>query len=148
MNLQPLGDRLIVEVLEEEETTVSGIVLPDTAKEKPQRGRVLAVGPGSRNDKGEVVPMDVKEGDEVIFSKYGGTEIRVGTDEVLILRESDVLAKVVGTKSTKKKNKEMAGPSAWPRRAATRDEWHGSQGAEGERGCAPLAGAGRGYPSR
>ena len=98
MNLQPLGDRLIVEVLEEEEQTVSGIVLPDTAKEKPQRGRVLAVGPGGRNDKGEVVPMDVAEGDEVIFSKYGGTEIKVELDEVLILRESDVLAKVVGTR--------------------------------------------------
>src|SRR6266487_2479545 len=98
MDLQPLGDRLIVEVLEEEETTVSGIVLPDTAKEKPQRGRVLAVGPGSRNDKGELVPLDVAEGDEVIFSKYGGTEVKVGTDDVLILRESDVLAKVVGTR--------------------------------------------------
>jgi chaperonin GroES len=98
MNLQPLGDRLIVEVLEEEEQTVSGIVLPDTAKEKPQRGRVLAVGPGSRNDKGELVPMDVADGDEVIFSKYGGTEIKVEMDEVLILRESDVLAKVVGTR--------------------------------------------------
>ena len=96
MDLQPLGDRLIVEVLEEEETTVSGIVLPDTAKEKPQRGRVLAVGPGSRNDAGEVVPLDVAEGDEVIFSKYGGTEVKVGVDDVLILRESDVLAKVVG----------------------------------------------------
>ncbi|MDX6513336.1 MAG: chaperonin GroES [Gaiellaceae bacterium] len=96
MNLQPLGDRLIVEVLEEEEITVSGIVLPDTAKEKPQRGRVLAVGPGSRNDKGDVIPMDVAEDDEVIFSKYGGTEVKLGTDEVLILRESDVLAKVVG----------------------------------------------------
>ena len=98
MNLQPLGDRLIVEVLEEEEQTVSGIVLPDTAKEKPQRGRVLAVGPGSRNDKGELVPLDLAEGDEVIFSKYGGTEIKVEMDEVLILRESDVLAKVVGTR--------------------------------------------------
>ena len=98
MNLQPLGDRLIVEVLEEEEQTISGIVLPDTAKEKPQRGRVLAVGPGSRNDKGDIVPMDLAEGDEVIFSKYGGTEIKVEMDEVLILRESDVLAKVVGTR--------------------------------------------------
>jgi chaperonin GroES len=97
MNLQPLGDRLIVEVLEEEETTVSGIVLPDTAKEKPQRGKVLAVGPGPRNDEsGEHIPMDVEEGDEIIFSKYGGTEIKLGADDVLILRESDVLAKVVG----------------------------------------------------
>src|SRR5262249_25728836 len=89
MNLQPLGDRLIVEVIEEEETTVSGIVLPDTAKEKPQRGRVLAVGPGPRDEDGEYIKMDVEEGDEVIFSKYGGTEIKVGTEDVLILRESD-----------------------------------------------------------
>ena len=105
MNLQPLGDRLIVEVLEEEEATFSGIVLPDTAKEKPQRGRVLAVGPGSRNDKGELVPMEVAVGDEIIYSKYGGTDIKVGPDEVLILRESDVLAKVVG-------DRELAGASA------------------------------------
>ena len=112
MDLQPLGDRLIVEVLEEEETTTSGIVLPDTAKEKPQRGKVLAVGPGSRNDSGELVPMDVAEGDEIIFSKYGGTEIKLGTDEVLILRESDVLAKVASTGSKKSKKKELAGASA------------------------------------
>ena len=112
MNLQPLGDRLIVEVLEEEETTVSGIVLPDTAKEKPQRGRVRAVRPGSRNDKGELVPMEVAVGDEVIFSKYGGTEIKVGADDVLILRESDVLARVVGTKRKTTKKKELAGSTA------------------------------------
>ena len=105
MDLQPLGDRLIVEVLEEEEMTVSGIVLPDTAKEKPQRGRVLAVGPGGRNDKGEIIPMDVVEGDEIIFSKYGGTEVKVGVDEYLILRESDVLAKVAG-------DRELAGAKA------------------------------------
>jgi chaperonin GroES len=98
MNLKPLGDRLIVEVLDEEETTVSGIVLPDTAKEKPQRGRVLAVGPGARDDKGKYVAMDLEEGDEIVFSKYGGTEIKLGTDEYLILRESDVLAKVVGAR--------------------------------------------------
>ncbi len=96
MDLQPLGDRLIVEILEEEETTVSGIVLPDTAKEKPQRGRVLAVGPGARDEDGEYIKMDVEVDDEIIFSKYGGTEIKVGSDDVLILRESDVLAKVVG----------------------------------------------------
>ena len=99
MNLKPLGDRLIVEVLEEEETTVSGIVLPDTAKEKPQRGRVLAVGPGARDEDGEHVPIDLEEGDEIIFSKYGGTEIKLGVEEVLILRESDVLAKVVGDRA-------------------------------------------------
>jgi chaperonin GroES len=112
MNLQPLGDRLIVETLEEEETTSSGIVLPDTAKEKPQRGRVLAVGPGARNDRGEIVPMEVAEGDEIIFSQYGGTEIKLGADEVLILRESDVLAKVPGKGAKTSKKKELAGASA------------------------------------
>jgi chaperonin GroES len=113
MNLQPLGDRLIVEVLEEEETTGSGIVLPDTAREKPQRGRVLAVGPGARAEStGERIPMDVAEGDEVVFSKYGGTEIRLGADEVLILRESDVLAKVVSTRAKGSKKRELAGATA------------------------------------
>ena len=113
MDLQPLGDRLIVEAIEEEETTSSGIVLPDTAKEKPQRGRVLAVGPGARNDSGEIVPMEVAEGDEVIYSKYGGTEIKLGADDVLILRESDVLAKVTTAKGAKSsKKKELAGASA------------------------------------
>ena len=97
MDLQPLGDRLIVEVLDEEEMTISGIVLPDTAREKPQRGKILAVGPGSRDEDGEYIKMDVEVGDEIIFSKYGGTEIKVGLDDVLILRESDVLAKVVTT---------------------------------------------------
>jgi chaperonin GroES len=96
MDLQPLGDRVIVEVLDEEEMTISGIVLPDTAKEKPQKGKVLAVGPGARDEDGEYIKMDVEEGDVVIFSKYGGTEIKVGTEDVLILRESDILAKVVG----------------------------------------------------
>src|SRR4029453_17328178 len=112
MDLQPLGDRVIVEALEEEETTSRGIVLPDTAKEKPQRGRVLAVGPGARNDAGEIIPMEVAVGDEVIYSKYGGTEIKVGADEVLVPRESDVLAKVTtkGAKSSKKK--QLAGASA------------------------------------
>ena len=112
MDLQPLGDRLIVEVLEEEETTTSGIVLPDTAKEKPQRGRVLAVGPGGRNEKGDIIPMELGEGDEIIFSKYGGTEIKLGADEVLILRESDVLAKVVSKGAKSSKKKELAGATA------------------------------------
>ncbi len=110
MNLQPLGDRLIVEVLEEESTTVSGIVLPDTAQEKPQRGKVLSVGPGSRDEDGEYIKMDVEEGDEIIFSKYGGTEIKVGGDEVLILRESDVLAKVISTGG--KGKRKLAGAAA------------------------------------
>jgi chaperonin GroES len=110
MNLQPLGDRLIVEVLEEEELTESGIVLPDTAKEKPQRGRVLAVGPGARDKDGKRIEIDVAEGDEVIFSKYGGTEIKLGAEDVLILRESDVLAKV--TPRTSKSKRELAGATA------------------------------------
>src|SRR2546427_12279973 len=97
MNLEPLGERLIVEVLDEEELTVSGIVLPDTAREKPQRGRVLAVGPGGRDEEGEYIEMDVAEGDEIVFSKYGGTEVKLGTEDVLILREADVLTKVVTT---------------------------------------------------
>jgi chaperonin GroES len=113
MDLQPLGDRLIVEALEEEDTTSSGIVLPDTAKEKPQRGRVLAVGPGGRNDRGELIPLEVAEGDEIVYSKYGGTEIKIGADEYLILRESDVLAKVAGSRSKAgSKKKETAGASA------------------------------------
>ena len=110
MDLQPLGDRIIVEVLDEEETTFSGIVLPDTAKEKPQRGKILAVGPGARDEDGEYIKMDVEVGDEIIFSKYGGTEIKVGADDVLILRESDVLAKVVTTGS--KGKKKLAGAAA------------------------------------
>jgi chaperonin GroES len=110
MDLQPLGDRLIVEVLDEEEMTVSGIVLPDTAKEKPQRGKVLAVGPGSRDEDGDYIKLDIEEGDEIIFSKYGGTEIKLGTDDVLILRESDVLAKVVNT--GRKGKRKLAGATA------------------------------------
>ena len=96
MKLKPLGDRLIVKAIEEEETTASGIVLPDTAKEKPQRGRVLAVGDGKVGDDNERVPLDVAEDDEVLYSKYGGTEIKVDGEDLLVLRESDVLAKVAG----------------------------------------------------
>jgi chaperonin GroES len=96
MNLKPLGDRLIVKAIEEEETTASGLVLPDTAKEKPQKGTVVAVGDGAWDEDGEKrIPLDVAEGDEVLYSKYGGTEIKVDGDDLLVLRESDVLAKVV-----------------------------------------------------
>jgi chaperonin GroES len=96
MNLKPLGDRLIVKAIEEEEATASGIVLPDTAKEKPQKGKVVAVGEGAWDEDGEKrIPLDVAEGDEVLYSKYGGTEIKVDGDDLLVLRESDVLAKVV-----------------------------------------------------
>ena len=96
MKLKPLGDRLIVQAIEEEETTASGILLPDTAQEKPQKGKVIAVGEGAWDDEGEKRrPLDVAEGDEVLYSKYGGTEIKVDGDDLLVLRESDVLAKVV-----------------------------------------------------
>ncbi len=94
MNLQPLGDRLIVRSIEAEDVTASGIVLPDTAKEKPQRGTVLAAGPGRYED-GKRIPLDVTEGDEVIYSKYGGTEVKIDGEDLLILRESDVLAKAL-----------------------------------------------------
>ena len=104
MKLKPLGDRLIVQALEEEQTTASGIVLPDTAKEKPQKGKVLAVGDGKYDEDGEKrIPLDVAEGDEVLYSKYGGTEITVDGEDLLVLRESDVLAKVLA--DTRKKAK-------------------------------------------
>jgi len=97
IKLQPLGDRLIVRAIDEEQTTASGLVLPDTAKEKPQKGEVLAAGEGRWDEDGEKrIPLDVKVGDEVLYSKYGGTEIKVDGEELLVLRESDVLAKVTG----------------------------------------------------
>jgi chaperonin GroES len=93
IKLKPLGDRLIVEPIEREEVTASGIVLPETAKEKPQEGEVLAVGPGPRDEDGKRIPMDVKVGDRVLFAKYAGTEVKLETDrKVLVLRESDILA--------------------------------------------------------
>ena len=92
MNLQPLEDRIVVRPAEPEETTHSGLVIPDTAKEKPQKGEVLAVGPGRFGDDNERVPMDVKVGDSVIYSKYGGTEITVEGEDLLILNARDVLA--------------------------------------------------------
>ena len=95
MNLRPLDDRIVVRPNEAEQTTISGIVIPDTAKEKPQKGKVLAVGDGKVNEEtGKRTPLDVKEGDEVLYSKYGGTEIKVEGEELLVLRESDVLAKL------------------------------------------------------
>ncbi len=92
LKIKPLADRLLVKPLEEEEVTPSGIVLPETAKEKPQKGEVISVGPGARDDDGKRIEMDVKKGDKVLFAKYGGTEIKVDGDKLLILRESDVLA--------------------------------------------------------
>ena len=93
INLQPMADRLVVKPIEKEEKTKGGIILPDTAKEKPQEGEVLAVGPGRLSDDGTRIAMDVKVADIVIYAKYGGTEIKVEDDELMILRESDILAK-------------------------------------------------------
>ena len=90
--LRPLGDRVVVKAIEREEVTSSGIYLPDTAKEKPQEGRIQAVGPGRLLDSGERAPMELKEGDRVIFAKYAGTEFKLDGDDLLILRESDILA--------------------------------------------------------
>jgi len=95
MKLKPLGNRVVVEPIEQEEITAGGIVLPETAKEKPQKGTVLSVGPGDRDDDGKYIPMDVKKGDTVLFAKYSGTEIKVDGKKLLILRESDLLAIVV-----------------------------------------------------
>ena len=94
VKLQPLGDRVVVQPAEREETTRSGIVIPDTAKEKPQRGSVIAVGKGRRDDDGDRIPMDVSVGDTVLFAKYAGTEFKFEDEEYLILSEKDILAKV------------------------------------------------------
>jgi chaperonin GroES len=93
VNLQPMADRLVVRPIEREEKTKTGIYLPDTAKEKPQEGEVIAVGPGRKSEDGKVIPMDVKVGDIVIYAKYGGTEIKIDDEDLMILRESDILAK-------------------------------------------------------
>jgi chaperonin GroES len=99
MNLQPLEDRIVVRAQEAEETTTSGLVIPDTAKEKPQQGEVLAVGAGRRSEQtGDLIPVDVSVGDVVVYSKYGGTEITVDGEDLLILTSRDVLAKVAGKK--------------------------------------------------
>ncbi|MDP2918668.1 MAG: co-chaperone GroES [Dehalococcoidia bacterium] len=99
VKLQPMGDRLVVKPTQSEEKTKSGIYLPDTAKEKPQEGKVIAVGPGRVTDEGKRIPMDVEVGDIIIYGKYSGSEIKVDDEELIIMRESDILAK----KTTKKK---------------------------------------------
>jgi chaperonin GroES len=103
MTLKPLGDRVVVEPIEQEEITAGGIVLPETAKEKPQRGTVIAAGPGARDDEGKHVALDVQAGDIVLFAKYAGTEFKVDGKKLLILRENDLLAIVTDTGDTKKK---------------------------------------------
>ncbi|MDG2520115.1 co-chaperone GroES [Caulobacter sp. 73W] len=94
MKFRPLGDRVLVKRVEEEEKTKGGIIIPDTAKEKPQEGEVVAVGPGARNDKGDVVALDVKAGDRILFGKWSGTEVKVDGEDLLIMKESDVLGVV------------------------------------------------------
>ncbi len=96
LSLKPLGDRVVVEPIEQEEVTAGGIVLPETAKEKPQQGKILAAGPGARDESGNRIAMDVKVGDKVLYAKYAGTEFKVDGKKLLILRESDLLAIVEG----------------------------------------------------
>ncbi|MDQ1519652.1 MAG: chaperonin GroES [Actinomycetota bacterium] len=104
MNLQPLEDRIVVRTAEAEETTTSGLVIPDTAKEKPQQGDVLAVGPGRRSEQtGDIIPLDIAVGDTIVYSKYGGTELSLEGDDYLILNARDVLAKVLDKGAKKKK---------------------------------------------
>jgi chaperonin GroES len=105
INLKPLGDRVVVEPVEQEEMTASGLVLPETAKEKPQKGVVLAAGPGARDDDGKRVGLDVSVGETVLFAKYAGTEFKVDGKKLLILKESDLLAIVDTTADPQKKRK-------------------------------------------
>jgi chaperonin GroES len=95
MSFRPLGDRVLVKRVEEEAKTKGGIIIPDTAKEKPQEGEVVSVGPGTRNEKGENVALDVKAGDRVLFGKWGGTEVKIDGEDLLILKESDILGVLV-----------------------------------------------------
>jgi chaperonin GroES len=103
MGFKPLSDRVLVRRVEEEEKTKGGIIIPDTAKEKPQEGEVIAVGPGARSEDGSVSPLDVKAGDRVLFSKYGGTDVKVDGEDLIILRESDILGIVEGKAAPKRK---------------------------------------------
>ena len=102
MKFKPLHDRVVVRRIEDDVTTAGGIIIPDTAKEKPQQGEVVAVGPGARNEKGEVVALDVKAGDRIVFGKWSGTEVKIDGDELLIMKESDILGIVEGAAAKKK----------------------------------------------
>ena len=103
MKFRPLHDRVVIRRLEEDEKTAGGIIIPDSAKEKPMQGQVLAVGPGSRNEKGEVAPLDVKAGDTVLFGKWSGTEVRIDGEDVLIMKESDLMGVIEGKSAARKK---------------------------------------------
>ena len=102
MNLQPLHDRVLVRRIEQDEKTAGGIIIPDTAKEKPQQGEVLAVGPGARDDAGKTLPMSVKPGDVILFGKWSGTEVKLEGEELLVMKESDIIGILTGAKAGKK----------------------------------------------
>ena len=101
MKFRPLHDRVLVRRLEEDERTVGGIIIPDTAKEKPMEGEVLAIGPGARNDKGELTPLDVKAGDRILFGKWSGSEVKIDGEELVIMKESDIMGVIKGAKSVR-----------------------------------------------
>ena len=103
MKFRPLHDRVVVRRIDAEEKTAGGIIIPDTAKEKPQQGEVVAVGPGARDDAGKLVPLDVKAGDRVLFGKWSGTEVKIDGEELLIMKESDVMGVITGVPAAKKK---------------------------------------------
>jgi chaperonin GroES len=103
MQFRPLHDRVVVRRIEEDERTPGGIIIPDTAKEKPQQGEVIAVGPGARDEKGQVQPLDVKAGDRVLFGKWSGSEVKLDGEELLIMKESDILGVLEGVAASKKK---------------------------------------------
>jgi len=102
MKFRPLHDRVLVRRLEEDERTVGGIIIPDTAKEKPMEGEVLAIGPGARNDKGELTPLDVKAGDRILFGKWSGSEVKIDDEELVIMKESDIMGIIENVKKAKK----------------------------------------------
>ena len=102
MKFRPLHDRVVVKRLDEEETTTGGIIIPDTAKEKPMQGEVVAVGPGARDEDGKVAPMDVKAGDRVLFNKWSGTEVKIDGEELLIMKESDIMGVFEGKRGKRK----------------------------------------------
>ncbi|MFZ5792638.1 MAG: co-chaperone GroES [Pseudomonadota bacterium] len=103
MQFRPLHDRVVVRRLEEEQKTTGGIIIPDTAKEKPMQGEVIAVGPGARTEDGKLIPLDVKAGDVVLFGKWSGTEVKIDGEELLIMKESDIMGIIEGAKASKKK---------------------------------------------
>jgi chaperonin GroES len=103
MNFRPLHDRVVVKRVDSEEKTKGGIIIPDTAKEKPQEGEVIAVGPGARDEAGKIVPLDVKAGDRILFGKWSGTEVKIDGEDLLIMKESDIMGIVEGTAQATKK---------------------------------------------